>query len=265
MPPPVRVRACSTSRRREAMVTGSDSAELEWVCDNHVAREVGDITYTQALNRRGGIESDFTVTRVADDAFMVVTGTAYGSHDISWLRRQARRRGAAARVDDVTGQLLTYALWGPRSRDVLRAVTGADLSNDAFPFMTAQEIAVGDVPVRALRVTFAGELGWELYAPSGVRARAAGEPLGRGAAARAGRRRLPRHREPAAGEGLPGVEHRHHAGDQPLRGGPRLLREARQARRLRGARRRCVGSRRRGCRASARPDAGRPAGGRTGQ
>ena len=149
------------------MVTGPDAAELlEWVCDNQVAREVGDITYTQALNQRGGIESDFTVTRVADDAFMVVTGTAYGSHDMSWLRRQARRRGAVARVDDVTGQLSTYALWGPRSRDILRAVTGADLSNDAFPFMTAQEIAVGDVPVRALRVTFTGELGWELYAPS---------------------------------------------------------------------------------------------------
>ena len=97
---------------------------------------------------------------------MVVTGTAYGSHDMSWLRRQARRRGAAVRVDDVTGQLSTYALWGPRSRDILRAVTGADLSNDAFPFMTAKEIAVGDVPVRALRVTFTGELGWELYAPS---------------------------------------------------------------------------------------------------
>jgi 4-methylaminobutanoate oxidase (formaldehyde-forming) len=136
------------------------------VCDNNVARDVGDITYTQALNKRGGIESDFTVTRVAEDAFMVVTGTAYGSHDMSWLRRQARRRGAVVRVDDVTGQLSTYALWGPRSRDILRAVTGADLSNDAFPFMTAQEISVGDVPVRALRVTFTGELGWELYAPS---------------------------------------------------------------------------------------------------
>jgi len=106
------------------------------------------------------------VTRLADDAFMVVTGTAYGSHDMSWLRRQARRRKAAVRVDDVTGQLVTYALWGPRSRDILRAVTGADLSNAAFPFMTAQEIAVGDVPVRALRVTFTGELGWELYAPA---------------------------------------------------------------------------------------------------
>ena len=149
------------------MVTGPDAADLlQWVCDNDVARGVGDITYTQALNPRGGIESDFTVTRLADDAFLVVTGTAFGSHDGSWLRRQARRRDATVRVDDVSGQLVTYALWGPRSRDVLRQLTGADLSNAAFPFMTAQEISVEDVPVRALRVTFTGELGWELYAPA---------------------------------------------------------------------------------------------------
>jgi glycine cleavage system aminomethyltransferase T/glycine/D-amino acid oxidase-like deaminating enzyme len=147
------------------MVTGLDAAELlEWVCDNHVARAVGDITYTQALNRRGGIESDFTVTRLEDDAFMVVTGTAFGSHDRAWLRQQARRRSAAVRIDDVTGQQVTYALWGPESRAILRSLTGADLGNAAFPFMTAQEISVGDVPVRALRVTFTGELGWELYA-----------------------------------------------------------------------------------------------------
>jgi 4-methylaminobutanoate oxidase (formaldehyde-forming) len=149
------------------MVTGPDAADLlQWVCDNDVAREVGAITYTQALNVRGGIESDFTVTRVADDAFLVVTGTAFGNHDGGWLRRQARRRSATVRVDDVTGQLVTYAVWGPRSRDVLRTLTGADLSNAAFPFMTAQEISLGDIPVRALRVTFTGELGWELYAPA---------------------------------------------------------------------------------------------------
>jgi glycine cleavage system aminomethyltransferase T/glycine/D-amino acid oxidase-like deaminating enzyme len=148
-------------------VTGPDAADLlEWVCDNHVARSVGDITYTQALNPRGGIESDFTVTRLGEDAFMVVTGTAFGSHDTAWLRRQARRRSAAVRIDDVTGQLVTYALWGPRSRAILRSLTGADLGNAAFPFMTAREISVGDVPVRALRVTFTGELGWELYAPA---------------------------------------------------------------------------------------------------
>jgi glycine cleavage system aminomethyltransferase T/glycine/D-amino acid oxidase-like deaminating enzyme len=149
------------------MVTGPDAADLlEWVCDNRVARSIGDITYTQALNQRGGIESDFTVTRLDSDAFMVVTGTSFGSHDAAWLRRQARRRAAAVRIDDVTGQFVTYALWGPDSRAILRSVTGADLGNAAFPFMTAREISVCDVPVRALRVTFTGELGWELYAPA---------------------------------------------------------------------------------------------------
>ncbi len=149
------------------LVTGPDAADLlQWVCDNDVARGVGDVTYTQALNARGGIECDFTVTRLGAEELLVVTGTSFGGHDASWLRRQARRRDAAVRVDDVTGQYVTYALWGPRSREVLRELTGADLSNAAHPFMTARDLAVGDVPVRALRVTFVGELGWELYAPA---------------------------------------------------------------------------------------------------
>ncbi len=149
------------------LVTGPDAAALlQWVCDNDVARGVGDVTYTQALNARGGIECDFTVTRLGAEEFLVVTGTSFGGHDASWLRRQSRRRVAAVRVDDVTGQYVTYALWGPRSRDVLRDLTGADLSNAAHPFMTARDLAVGDVPARALRVTFVGELGWELYAPA---------------------------------------------------------------------------------------------------
>ncbi|MCW2638019.1 MAG: FAD-dependent oxidoreductase [Dactylosporangium sp.] len=147
-------------------VSGPDAADLlEWVCDNRVAREVGSVTYTQALNKRGGIEADFTVTRTADDSFLVVTGTAFGSHDLAWLRRQARRRSADVRITDVTGQYVCYGLWGPRSREILSRLTPADLSNGAFPFMTAQDVAVGDVPARALRVTFTGELGWEIYAP----------------------------------------------------------------------------------------------------
>jgi len=148
-------------------VRGPEAAALlDWVCDNAVVRDVGAITYTQALNHRGGIEADFTVTRTADDAFLIVTGTAFGSHDMAWLHKQARRRAARVRIADVTGQLACFALWGPRSREILTRLSPADLSNEAFPFMTAQELTVGDVPVRALRVTFVGELGWELYAPS---------------------------------------------------------------------------------------------------
>ncbi|TCP56836.1 4-methylaminobutanoate oxidase (formaldehyde-forming) [Tamaricihabitans halophyticus] len=145
-------------------VSGPDSARfLNWVCDNSVARKVGAVTYTQALNSRGGIECDFTVTRTGDEEFLVVTGTAFGSHDMAWLRKQARRGDAAVRIADVTGLYACYALWGPLARDILGELTPADLSNSAFRFMTSQEISVADIPVRALRVTFTGELGWELY------------------------------------------------------------------------------------------------------
>jgi len=106
------------------------------------------------------------VTRLGDDAFLIVTGTAFGSHDLAWLRRQARRRGARVRIGDVTGKFGCFALWGPRSRDLLAALTPADTSNEAFPFMTSTELTVADVPVRALRVTFVGELGYELYVSS---------------------------------------------------------------------------------------------------
>jgi glycine cleavage system aminomethyltransferase T/glycine/D-amino acid oxidase-like deaminating enzyme len=148
-------------------VSGPDAAAfVNWVCDNDVARAVGDITYTQALNERGGIESDFTVTRLAEDVFSIVTGTAFGSHDASWLRRQARRLDAQVRVADVTGATCCYALWGPGAREILQLLTPTDLSDTAFPYMTAQELTVGHVPARALRVTFVGELGWELYASS---------------------------------------------------------------------------------------------------
>jgi 4-methylaminobutanoate oxidase (formaldehyde-forming) len=166
-------------------VSGPDSAAfLNWVCDNDVARGIGDITYTQALNERGGIESDYTVTRWADDVFLIVTGTAFGSHDLAWLRRQARRRAADVRIGDVTGATCCYALWGPRARDILQALTPVDLADAAFPYMTAQELPVGNVPARALRVTFVGELGWEIYASSEYGATlwetlwAAGQPHG---------------------------------------------------------------------------------------
>jgi 4-methylaminobutanoate oxidase (formaldehyde-forming) len=153
-------------------VSGPDAAGfLEWACDNRVARGVGDVTYTQALNSRGGIEADFTVTRTADDVFLIITGTAYGTHDMEWLRKQARRRDARVRIADVTGLYCCYALWGPHARDILGTLTSADLSSEAFGFMTSQELTVADVPVRALQVTFVGEHGWELYAPSDYGAR----------------------------------------------------------------------------------------------
>lgn len=141
------------------------AAFLEGMCDNRVARGVGDITYTQMLNSRGGIECDFTVTRVEEELFSIVTGTAFGNHDTSWLRSHAPRDGSV-RIADVTARWSCFALWGPRARDILAPLTPDDVGDEAFPYMSTREIAVGDVPVRALRVTFVGELGWELYCPA---------------------------------------------------------------------------------------------------
>src|SRR4029450_407101 len=132
---------------------------LEWLCDNRVARDVGAITYTQMLNARGGIEGDFTVTRLAEDRFRIVTGTAFGQHDLAWIRAHAPGDGSVS-VEDVTSKHACFGLWGPRARDVLAPLTTDDLS---FPYMRAREIAVGPVPCLALRVTYVGELGWELY------------------------------------------------------------------------------------------------------
>ena len=147
-------------------VRGSGAASfLEGLCDNQVARGVGRLTYTQMLNDDGGIECDFTVTRLADDRFRIVTGTAFGRHDLSFLREHAPRDGSV-QVEDVTSAYACIGLWGPKARTILQSLTPADVSNAAFPYMTAHELAVGPVPCLALRVTYVGELGWELYCPA---------------------------------------------------------------------------------------------------
>jgi 4-methylaminobutanoate oxidase (formaldehyde-forming) len=138
---------------------------LERLCDNRVARAVGALTYTQMLNEGGGIECDFTVTRLAEDRFRIVTGTAFGRHDLSWIQEHAPRDGSV-QVEDVTSAYACMGLWGPHARDILQATTLADVSNPTFPYMTARELAIGSVPCLALRVTYVGELGWELYCPS---------------------------------------------------------------------------------------------------
>jgi glycine cleavage system aminomethyltransferase T/glycine/D-amino acid oxidase-like deaminating enzyme len=143
-------------------VAGADAAGfLEHLCTNRVARDVGAITYTQMLNPHGGIECDFTVTRLADDRFRIVTGTAFGQHDLAWIRTHAPPDGALT-VEDVTSKYACFGLWGPSAREILAPLTTDDLS---FPYLRCREIAVGPVPCLALRVTYVGELGWELYCP----------------------------------------------------------------------------------------------------
>jgi glycine cleavage system T protein len=158
-------------------------AFLQRICANDVDVAVGRVVYTQMLNRRGGIQCDLTVTRLSDDRYRIVTGTASGSLDLAWIVGQL---GEDERVEvrDVTSALACFGVWGPRARDILGSVCPDDLSNEGFRFMTSREITVGDVPCRALRVTYVGELGWELYAPSELGATLwdtlleAGEPYG---------------------------------------------------------------------------------------
>jgi 4-methylaminobutanoate oxidase (formaldehyde-forming) len=141
-------------------IAGGDAPEfLERMCANRVARDVGAITYTQMLNPRAGVECDFTVTRLAEDRFRIVTGTAFGRHDLAWMRMHAPD---TVQVEDVTSKYACLGLWGPAAREILQPLTTEELS---FGYMRARELAVGPVPCLALRVTYVGELGWELYCP----------------------------------------------------------------------------------------------------
>lgn len=144
---------------------------LQWLTDNNVDRPVGTVVYTQFLNGRGGVESDLTVTRLAEDHFRVVTGSAFVPSDLNWIRMHMPRDGSV-QVREVSQELATIGLWGPRARDVLGAVTGDDVSNEGLPYMRGREIRVPGIrnqgiPVWAQRVTYVGELGWELYVEAG--------------------------------------------------------------------------------------------------
>jgi glycine cleavage system aminomethyltransferase T/glycine/D-amino acid oxidase-like deaminating enzyme len=138
-------------------------AFLERMCANRIDRPVGSIVYTQLLDPRGGIQADLTITRTGAETFMLVTGTAFGHHDAAWLRAHLPEDGSVT-LRDITAGRVCFGLWGPRARDILGGLTRDDISDRAFPFLTARELSVGFVPVLALRVTYVGELGWELYA-----------------------------------------------------------------------------------------------------
>jgi glycine cleavage system T protein len=137
---------------------------LQGLSDNDLDKPVGAVTYTQLLNERGGIECDLTVTRLAPDRFMLVTGSAFGLHDLAWVRSHAAD-ARAVMVEDVTERYACLGLFGPRSREILSSATRDDVSDAAFPYMSARRLTVGSATVLALRVTYVGELGWELYTP----------------------------------------------------------------------------------------------------
>ncbi|MEX3008506.1 FAD-dependent oxidoreductase [Hoeflea sp. TYP-13] len=147
-------------------VTGPDAeAALSWICANDVAKPVGTVTYTQLLNDNGGIECDLTVTRLAADTFYIVTGTGFATHDFDWIRKNIPA-GMNAQIVDVTSAYAVLSLMGPKSREVLQAVTKQDISNAAFPFASVREIGIAFASVLALRITYVGELGWELHVPA---------------------------------------------------------------------------------------------------
>jgi len=148
------------------LLIGRDAERaLQWICANDVGKPPGSLTYTQMLNARGGIECDLTVARLSQNEFYIVTGTGFAIHDFAWIRRNVPPDCGDTTLVDVTSAYCVLALMGPRARDVLASVTHADLSNAAFPFGTWCEIDLVGVPVRTLRVTYVGELGWELHIP----------------------------------------------------------------------------------------------------
>ncbi len=137
---------------------------LDWLCANDVSKPPGRLTYTQMLNRQGGIECDLTVARLADDRFYLVTGTGFATHDRCWIQGNLLE-GLDVRFKEVTEEVAVLALMGPRSRDVLEAVSDGAVSNEELPFSSYRDLEIEGAAVRALRITYVGELGFELHLP----------------------------------------------------------------------------------------------------
>ena len=165
-------------------VAGPGSLDaLQRLSTNQMNKPVGTITYTSMLTTSGGIKCDLTVTRLAKDRFMVVTGGAMGLHDLAWIEAHLPDDGSV-KVTDISSGRCCIGLWGPRARDLLSRVSDDDVTDDGFPYMTAKPITIAEVPSLALRISYVGELGWEVYAPAEQGLRLwdvlweAGQPLG---------------------------------------------------------------------------------------
>lgn len=140
-------------------------ALLQRISVSNMDRPDGTVIYTQLCNDRGGIEADLTITRLGRDRFYIVTGSAFGTHDADWITRQMPEDGTVHLID-MTSSRAVINICGPKSRAVLEKVVEEDISNAAFPFGTARTITVAAAPVRAVRIGFVGELGWELHVPT---------------------------------------------------------------------------------------------------
>jgi heterotetrameric sarcosine oxidase gamma subunit len=154
-----------TSFSKYLMVGPDAEAALQWLCTADLGVDVGRTVYTGMLNERGTYESDVTVTRTAPDEFMIVSSAATTERDKDHIRKHMPA-DARAELVDVTSALAVFGVMGPRSRELLSTLTDADLSDATFPFGTSQRISLGYSTVRATRITYVGELGWELYVPA---------------------------------------------------------------------------------------------------
>jgi 4-methylaminobutanoate oxidase (formaldehyde-forming) len=163
------------------VVDGPGALEaLQWICAADVDVPVGGCVYTPFLNARGTYEADLTVTRTAAAEFLLVSSSATTVRDLDWIRRHVPD-GCDARVRDVTGAYAVLGVMGPRSRELLARLTSADLSDAGFPFATSRVLHLGHATVRATRMTYVGELGWELLVPAELAAGVYDALLGAGA------------------------------------------------------------------------------------
>jgi glycine cleavage system T protein len=147
-------------------VTGREAlAYLQRLAANQMDQPVGKVTYTAMLNERGGIMTDLTVTRVDEDRFWVITGGGVGMHDLAWMRSQLPM-DHSVRLENLTSGWCCIGVWGPHARDLVQPLAQEDVSNAAFPYLTGQPVTIGNVPCFAIRISYVGELGWEVYAPT---------------------------------------------------------------------------------------------------
>jgi 4-methylaminobutanoate oxidase (formaldehyde-forming) len=145
-------------------ISGSGAPSfLEYLCANNVNKGPGHVTYTQMLNEHGGIESDVTITQIDTNTFRMISGTSLNSHDMAWLKDHLPKDGSVV-LKDVTASLTCFGIWGPLSREMLSKLTDQDLSTEAMPFLSMRETSIRNINVQLVRVTFVGELGYEIYA-----------------------------------------------------------------------------------------------------
>jgi len=154
-----------TSFSKYLLVGPDAETGLQWLCTADVGVEVGTSVYTGMLNERGTYESDVTVTRIGEEEFLIISSAATTERDKDHIRKNLPGAAGAALVD-VTSAYAVFGVMGPKSRDLLSVLTSANLSDEGFPFATSQQISLGYATVRATRITYVGELGWELYVPA---------------------------------------------------------------------------------------------------